>query len=78
MTTKLPSSRGPVDRGLDALLEVRDQVAGVAAEDLVAALAAEDHLAVPAGLLGDHELRERSRAGDREVEVVDDVAQMAR
>ena len=34
-----------LDRALDALLEVRDQVAGVAAEDLVAALAAEDHLA---------------------------------
>ena len=34
-----------VDRRLDALLEVGDQVARVAAEDLVAALAAEDHLA---------------------------------
>ena len=61
-----------VDRRLDALLEVGDQVARVAAEDLVAALAAENDLGLACGGLGDHVLRERAGAGRRVVEVVDD------
>src|SRR5207248_4058084 len=64
----------PFDRALDALLEVRDQVANVTAEDLVAALAAEHDLAVARRELRDDELRERAGARDRVVEVVDHVA----
>ena len=70
--------RGPVDRALDALLEVGDQVARVAAEDLVAALAAEDHLDLLGRGLGDHVLRERPGARRRVVHVVGDVLDRAR
>ena len=56
----------PVDRALDALLEVGDQVAGIAAEDLVAALPAEHDLPVAAGELRDDVLRERAGPGHRD------------
>ena len=68
--------RGALDRGLDALLEVGDQVSGVAAEDLVSALSAEHHLDVLRGELRDHVLRERARAGDGIIEVVDEIGQV--
>ena len=66
-------ARGAVDGGLDALLEVGDQIARVAAEDLVAALPAEHDLDVLGRELRDHVLRDRARPGDGEVEVVDHV-----
>src|SRR5262249_6897435 len=64
---------GAVDGALDALLEVRDQIPCVAAEDLVTALAAEQYLPVLPRQPRDHVLRERARSSDREVQVVDDL-----
>ena len=67
---------GAVDRGLDALLEIGDQIARIAAEDLVAALPAEHDLDVLRRQLRDHELRKRAGTGDRMVEVIDHLLDM--
>ena len=65
---------GAFDRRLDALLEIRDQVTGIAAENLVATLPAEHHLHVFGGKLRHHELRKRSGPGDRKIHMPDHVA----
>ena len=64
---------GSVDRGLDALLEIGDQVARIAAEYLIAALPTEHDLHVLAGKLRNHVLRKRARAGNRNIQMPDDV-----
>src|SRR2546422_627297 len=62
-----------LDRPLDALLEIGNQVAGIAAKDLVATLPSKQDLAMLAGQPGDHELRERPWARHRIVEVINDL-----
>src|SRR5205085_11277538 len=66
-----------VDRRLDALLEIGDEIPGVPPEDLVAALPAEQDLAVAAREPGHHELRERARPGHGIVEVIDNLPNRA-
>src|SRR5207244_10413934 len=56
-----------------ALLEIGEQVSGVAAKYLVAALPAQHHLQVPRRELRHDELRERARPGHREVEMIDHI-----
>ena len=64
----------PVDGRLEALLEVCDQIAGIAAEQLVSTLAAEHDLPIAFRELRDHELRKRTWTRDRIVQVVDHLA----
>ena len=66
---------GLEDRALERLLEIRHEIARVAAEDLVAALSAEHDLHVLRGAARDHVLREEPRAGHRLVHVVDELVQ---
>src|SRR5262249_52669998 len=63
-----------VDRGLDALLEVGDEVAGIATQDFIATLAAQHDLAPRSRQAGDHELGKGTWAGNRLVEVINDTA----
>src|SRR6266542_2112478 len=63
--------RRTVDRSLDALLEVGDQISRVAAEDLIASLATENNLELATGQPRYHVLRDGTRSCRREIEVVD-------
>ena len=69
---EVPVVHRAVDGGFDALLEVRDQIARITAEDLVSALTPQDHFPVSSYQLGNHVLRECSRPGGRIVHVVSD------
>src|SRR6185437_8223043 len=65
-----------VDGRLDALLEIGDQIASIAAQKFVASLAAEHHLEIFRSQRRHHILRERSGPGDRKIQVIDHVADM--
>ena len=63
-----------VDRGLDALFKISDQIARVAAENFVSTLPAQNDLPMFGCELRNHVLRKRSWPGNRIVEVIDDLA----
>src|SRR5205823_773057 len=63
-----------INRRLDALLKVGNQIPHIAAENLIAALPAKHHLPISAGKLRHHILWKRSRPGYRVIEMVNDLA----
>src|ERR1700733_9014618 len=64
---------GAVNRGLQRLLEIGNEIPRISAENLVPSLAAKHHLDMARSKLGDHVLRKRPRPRDRRVEVIDNL-----
>src|SRR4051812_5383696 len=62
-----------VDRSLQRLLEIRNEIACISAENLISTLTAKDYLDLARSKLGDHVLRKRPRPCHRRVEVIDDL-----
>src|SRR2546423_1906518 len=61
-----------VNRRLQRLFEIGDKIARISAKNFVSTLTSKHHLDMARGKLRHHELRKRTGAGDRRVEVIDD------
>src|SRR5262249_9765077 len=61
---------GAFERCLDALLEIREQIARVSAENFIAPLAAENYFKVLCRKLRHHKLWERARPRHWKIEVI--------
>ena len=64
---------GAVERRLDALLEIGEQITRIAAKRLVTALAAKHDFQMFGSQARDHELRKGARPRHRKIEVIDDI-----